>query len=98
MNRLVENQDVDLASDWVVIRDGTRDDGEGERAKARLKTQNVNSASSIMDEQATTAQHSVVGVRVEVCERLGTMWGFRVQLCNYILYSSHSGYEITTND
>ena len=51
-----------------------------------------------MDEQATTAQHSVVGVCVEVCKRLGTMWGFRVQLCNYILYSSHSGYAITTND
>jgi hypothetical protein len=98
MNRLVENQDVDRASDWVVVRDGTRDDGKGERAKARLKTRNVNSASSIMDEQATTAQHSVVGVCVEVCKRLGTMWGFRVQLCNYILYSSHSGYAITTND
>jgi hypothetical protein len=38
MNRLVENQDVNLASDWVVVRDGTRDDGKGERAKARLKT------------------------------------------------------------
>ena len=98
MNRLVKNQDVNLASDWVVVRDGTRDDGEGERAKARLKTRNVNSASRVVDEQATAAQHSVVGVRAEVCKRLSIMWGFRVQLCNYILYSSHSGYEITTND
>ena len=98
MNCLMENQDVNLASDWVIVRDSTRDDGKGERAEARLETRNVNSASSIMDKQASTTQHSVVGVRVEVCKRLGIMWGFRVQLCNYIFNSSHSGYEVTTND
>jgi hypothetical protein len=98
MNRLVKNQDVNLASGRVVVHNGTRDDWEGEGAETCLKTRNVNSASSVMDEQTTAAQHSVVGVRVEVCKRLGTMWGFRVQLCNYILYSSHSVYESTTNN
>ena len=98
MNHLVKNQDVNLACGGVVVSNGTRDDWEGEGAETCLKTRNVNSASSVVDEQATAAQHSVVGVRVEVCKRLSIMWGFRVQQCNYILYSSHSGYESTTNN
>ena len=89
MDCLVEHQDVNLASDWVVVCNNTRDNWNG--GKHGSKAQNANPASSIMDKQATAAQHCVVSVHVKINKRLGTMLGFHVQLCNFKFNSSHSG-------
>ena len=63
---LVENQDINLASNGVVICDRTRNNGEFNRPEGGWKTRYIHLPSSVMDEEAAVAENSVVGMGVEV--------------------------------